>query len=905
MVRTLSDDVRLVIDTLGHVIAAHGGDALFADVEAMRLGAKAARDTPDEAERHDARTRLAETAGRLEPGVALEVARAFTLYFQLVNLAEDAQRTRELRRREAEGGPGSVRDSIHGAIDAVARSGATREQALTALREIKLGYVFTAHPTEARRRTTERLLADVARTLRRRERRALTGLEVAAADRGLRATIEALFEHAAERSERPAVLEEVEAGLWYLRHVMLDAVPRFHRRLRHAFEARFGAIDPLDLPMTVQFGSWMGGDRDGNPFVTAAVTERTLGLHRAIVLERYEQDLEALIDPLAAVDRRLPDHEALDDALERAAAAVPELVGAAERRNPREPLRRLLTFAIGRIQRTRSQSAGGYGRPEDFIEDLVVMRDTLRGAQAMALPDDALLDLILRVRCFGFHLATLDVREDSRVHRRVVAELAGVGDDADRDPATRILELDRIALPRPDDGRPSRPARRLLELFDGLRRLQGRFGPEAIGTYVISMTESEADVLEVLRLAELHGIDRSLDIVPLLETPKDLERAEPLLDALFSHPAYARHLDQRGRVQELLVGYSDSMKQGGMLASRVRVGEAQRAAAAACRRHDVRLRVFHGRGGSVSRGGGPTHRAIYALPRDAFGGQARITEQGEMRAHNFANPDLAVRYLEQTVGAALGVRLEVARGQTDRPEAEAGMLTDVAATSVRAYRALVGDPRLVPYFQTATPFEQIATLTLGSRPTRRGGRAAGLAGLRAIPWVFAWSQSRHVLTGWYGVGSALTDALASDGGETALRALYRDSRFFHDLIENVEMALAKTDLSIASRYAALCDDDETRSLFGTISEEFNRTVSAILRVANRGELLGGDAVLARSITLRNPYVDPLSYLQIEALRRLRKPIEPGDEAGQSARAAWSRVARVTVQGIAAGIRHTG
>jgi phosphoenolpyruvate carboxylase len=233
------------------------------------------------------------------------------------------------------------------------------------------------------------------------------------------------------------------------------------------------------------------------------------------------------------------------------------------------------------------------------------------------------------------------------------------------------------------------------------------------------------------------------------------------------------------------------------------------------------------------------------------------------------------------------------------------MLTDLAATSERAYRALVGDPRLVPYFPTATPFEQIATLNIGSRPTRRGGRAAGLAGLRAIPWVFAWSQSRHVLTGWYGVGSALTDALASDGGETALRALYRDSRFFHDLIENVEMALAKTDLSIASRYAALCDDDETRSLFGTISEEFNRTVSAILTVANRGELLGGDAVLARSITLRNPYVDPLSYLQIEALRRLREPVEPGDEAGQSARAAWSRVARVTVQGIAAGIRHTG
>jgi phosphoenolpyruvate carboxylase len=783
---------------------------------------------------------------------------------------------------------------------AIARAGATRDQALRALSDVKLTFVFTAHPTEARRQTTERLLADVARVLRRRDRRALTALEVAGEDRRLRAAIEALFQHAAERTERPDVLDEVQAGLWYLRHVLLDVGPRFQRRLRHAFEEQFGPVESLELPTPVRFGSWMGGDRDGNPYVTSDVTARTLELHRGIVLDRYARDLERLVDPLAAVAHRLPDHPDLDHALARAAEAVPELVDETVRRNPREPLRRLLTFVMDRIRRTRGFLAGAYDRPAAFLDDLLVMRDVLRRANAEALPDDALLDLIHRVRCFGFHLAAVDVREDSRVHREVVAELVGDPAYPSASSADRIAALGPLALPEEGSRGQSEPVTRLLGLFDTIRRLQRRFGSAAIGTYVISMTESVADVLEVLRLAELHGIDSALDIVPLLETPDDLARAGQLLDALFANDRYARHLDQRGRTQELLVGYSDSMKQGGMLASRVRVAAAQRAAAAVCRRHDVGLRVFHGRGGSVSRGGGPTHRAILALPRDAFSGEARITEQGEMRAHNFANPDLAVRYLEQSVGAAMQVRWE---GASDPPHAatDADTLARLADTSQAAYRAFVDDPRLVPYFRTATPFEHVAALNIASRPARRAGADVGLSGLRAIPWVFSWSQSRHVLTGWFGVGSALSSVLEEPGGQELLGELYRRSRFLRDLIDNVEMALSKTDLPIASRYADLCPDTGTRGLFAVITGEFARTVAAVLHVTGRSELLADDPVLAQSIRLRNPYVDPLSYLQLEALRRLRgEDRTTGDD-----RVAWAKVARVTVQGIAAGIRHTG
>jgi phosphoenolpyruvate carboxylase len=874
---------------------------VYAAVEAIRLAAKEARD-PDAADAGAAaRARLAAVVGRLDPATALEVARAFTLYFQLVNLAEDTQRTRELRRREAEGGPASVGDSIHGAMAAIADAGAARDDALRALADVRLTFVFTAHPTEARRQTTERLLADVALVLRRRDRRTLSALEVAAADRRLRAAIEALFQHAAERAARPDVLDEVRAGLWYLRHVMLDIVPRFQRRLRDAFEQRFGPIDPLDLPVCVRFGSWMGGDRDGNPHVTPAVTARTIELHRDVVLDRYARDLQALVDPLAAADGRLPPHPDLDAALSSAGRTLPELIEETQRRNPHEPLRRLLTFAAARIARTRAFEPGRYDAPAAFLDDLLVMRDVLRRARAEALPDDALLDLIQRVRCFGFHLAALDVREDSRVHREAIGDLLGDVGYASATPRERAAALERLALPKPASAPVSDTSRRLLELFETIRQLQARVGPEAIGTYVISMTESAADVLEVLRLAELHGIADALDIVPLLETPDDLARAGPLLDALFAHPGYARHLDRRGRVQELLVGYSDSMKEGGLLASRVGVAEAQRAAAAVCRRRGVRLRVFHGRGGSVSRGGGPTHRAILALPPEAFTGEARITEQGEMRAHNFANPDLAVRYLEQTVGAAARVRFEQARALPPRPAGEEELLARLAASSRAAYRALVEDPRLVPYFREATPFARIAALNIASRPARRAGGTAGVSSLRAIPWVFAWSQSRHVLTGWFGVGAALSEMLANDRDAGRLRGTLASSRFLRDLVDNVEMALSKTDLPIASRYAALCEDDATRGLFDVISAEFDRTVSAVLRLTGRAELLADDPVLARSIRLRNPYVDPLSYLQVEALRRLRA----AEAAGEGADEAWTRVAHITVQGIAAGIRHTG
>ncbi len=883
---TLSADVRLLGNTLGAVLTAHGGQELFEHVESMRLAAKAAREGDAQAAE-----RLAAEAEALTPDVALEVARAFTLYFQLVNQAEDVHRTRTLRRREIDGVV--VPESLAAVLAELKERGATRAQVLACLRDIRLGFVFTAHPTEARRRTTERLLADVRRVLEDRDRRVLTPTERRKALRELRASVEALWEAATERPERPPVLEEVKAGLWYLRHVLLDAVPRLSRRLARGIGAQFGPIDAAELPVVVRFGSWMGGDRDGNPFVTDGVMERTLEMHRWICVERYLRDIDDLVDPLAANAARLPPDPRLDEALARAAEAVPEEVPVAERRNPHEPLRRLLSYMRARLQRTRSFSAGAYARSEDLVRDLAVVRRVLRRAHAEALPDDRLLDFLQRVRTFGFVLAPLDVREDSRVVSAVVGELLGDQDYSERSLDERRRALRGLRLPRSEENLSAR-ARRLLSLFDTIGRLHARFGRRSVPALILSMTESGVEVLEALRLAQLHGLAGQLDLVPLLETRPALRAAGPILEAIFGDDEYREHLRRRDDRQELLVGYSDSMKEAGTLASRIGVLEAQRAATEVCAEHGVVLRVFHGRGGSTSRGGGPTYRALRALPPEVFSGDAKLTEQGEVRAHHFANPDLAVRYLEQTVGAALLTRWEGRFGHARRQTEPQDLVGDIELLSHRAYRAFVEDPGLLPFFLRATPYEIIAQLNIASRPAKRGDGAFELSQLRAIPWVFAWSQCRAVITGWYGFGSGVGPH------EERVRELYRQWPFFRDLVDNVEMTLAKVDLRIARRYTQLCEDEGARErIFGAIRQEYERTRAAVLNLTGASDLLAADAVVRASIELRNPYVDPLSYLQVEALRRGRAA---RDEAQ---RHAWEAVARVTVQGIAAGLRNTG
>jgi len=897
MARELSDDVRWVGDTLGTVLRAQAGEACFDAVEGMRLAAKRARESELRSEREEAREELARRAGEADPERARDVAHAFALYFQLVNTAEDVHRVRELRRRERERGPAGVEESLAAVLAELCDRGATFDEIREELGRLDVRFVFTAHPTEARRRTTERLLAEVREVIGARDRTRWTPGEEREGERHLRALVEALWQHGPERTEPPEVLDEVHAGLWYVENVLLDTVPRLHRQLRAACEAAYGEKAAGDLPLPISFGSWMGSDRDGHPYVTDDTTERTLALHREIALSRYLRDLDALVDPLAAEAARLPTHAALEAALAEAGAELPEAREETRRRNPREPLRRMLGFVRERLERARLGDPGGYSGPEDLLRDLEVVEDVLRRSGASALADGALRDLVVRVRVFGFHLAALHVREDARVVQDAVAELRGDGGAA-ADPEARVAQLAELELPEREEVL-SDETRRLLSLFRSLRRQQAAFGEAALSTFVVSHCDAAADLLAVFRLAELHDLAGRLDLVPLLESRASLEAAEPLLERIFAHAPYREHLRRRGDVQTALVGYSDSMKESGVLASRVAVRHALRRAERACRRHGVRCRPFHGRGGSVSRGGGPTYRAIQALPGDAFAGELEITEQGEGRALHFGHPDLALRYLEQTVGAALLRRHEVRSGEADDPvdgEEGGALLSALADAGARVYRQRVEDDATLRFFEQCTPFPVIAELNIASRPASRADGSLDLDSLRAIPWVFAWSQCRLVLTGWYGVGAAL-EALAAERGEEPLRRLHEGSRFYRDLLDNVQMTLAKADPAIARRYGRLGTDPEaSRRFLDEATEEFRRTRAGILAASGQAALLDEDPVLQRSIALRNPYVDPLSYLQVEALARRRDGSR--DDA-------WDRVARITVQGIAAGLRNTG
>ncbi len=896
--RTLSQDIRLLGDTLGLVIKQQGGAPLFEAVESMRSAAKQARSAHSDPEREHAASKLSRITGGLGGAEALDVSRAFTLYFQLINLAEDIQHSRELRERALAQGEESLAESYFALVRSLAEQGVSLEEMIAYIRDLDICFVFTAHPTEARRRTTERLLAQAREVLEDLDRRELIPNETRRAERRLEATIEALWQHAAERAKRPDVLDEVKAGLWYIRHVLLDVIPKLQRRLHHALSEAYGPLDALEVPPIVRFGSWMGSDRDGNPFVTDEVTAKTLELQRFIAIDRYLKDLDALIDPLAAAASRLRDHAALSAARARAEDALPELALSAAARNPEEPLRHVVTLMRVRLERTLSESGGAYASASEFMDDLIALRETLLATGARALPNDLLLDLIYRARAFGFSLAALDVREDSRAHQRAIAELLGDPDYATRSDAERLAALERLKVPESWETL-TPETERVLSCFASIADLQRRFGASALPTYAISTTESSVDVIEVLTFATHFGIRDSIDIVPLLEDPSTLARAREILGALYTHPAYVQHLETRGKVQELLVGYSDSMKQGGMLASRVRVLEAQRAAVALSRDHGITLRVFHGRGGSVSRGGGPTYRAIDAMPRDTITAAVKFTEQGEVRAYHFAESDLATRYIEQTVGAQLKAYHESKHDRFAPWQQESELLARLAGTSLRAYRDLIDDPEVLVYYAEATPLDQVTSLNIASRPSKRREGALRLADLRAIPWVFAWAQSRHVITGWYGVGAALA-SFDKDDDRAFLQEAYLRSAFFRDIIDNVAMTLAKADMGIAGRYAALCEDAAlAHRVFERIANAYRETSLEVLNLSDSTALLDHDRRLQASIRRRNPYVDPLSYLQLEALRRLRAAEPPADLVE------WKRVGRVTVHGIAAGMRNTG
>lgn len=898
--KPLRQDVRLLGNLLGEVIRELAGERVFELEERLRILCKRYRSHPTAA-RED---QIRELVAGLPLDDAIQVLRAFTLYFQLVNVAEQHHRLRRRRIHRQEQQPGALDEAVAGLSARVNPGGLA-----ALLGEVDLELVVTAHPTEPNRRTVLNKLDRVAHLLEALDDPLLPDADRTEHVEGLRAEVQALWQTDEVRHRQPTVADELNNALFYFQHSLLPAVPAVHAALSRALGIPLHA-----LPTLVRFGSWIGGDRDGNPNVTPQVTEQALRTTARLALDHHLTAIDRLIDRCSQSMRWLAADPGLDVAAELAALApfhpdARRLLA----RNAEEPFRQFLTIVRLRLEDTRERVTGlweapapapgrGYRSAAALLDDLERLANGLIRVGAFRLAEREVAPLIHQVRAFGLHLATLDLRfhaDDLRTALAAVLRTRGIAlDGLGKDSCQRLLAdlLDGPPLGAADLALGDE-VMRVLEAFRTIRRCQAWIAPEAIQLVVISMAKHASDVLTVQLLAREAEIAH-LGVCPLFETIDDLRDCAAVVSQLLSIPAYRRILADRGDVQDVMVGYSDSNKDGGILPSSWELYQAQGRLAAVARAQGVNLRLFHGRGGTVSRGGGPTHLAIRAQPPGSVDGRIRITEQGEVLAWKYDQPEIAERNLELTLAAVLATVEDDGREPAGMSERTALMERLSAIAFARYRQDVVENPALVRFFRETTPIAFIERLNLGSRPARRRA-ATDLFQLRAIPWVFSWVQSRNFLPGWYAVGSAF-EALLSECPEqlATLRGWYRDWPFFVNFLHNVEVALVKADMAIARRYATLATcSAEGEQVFAMIEAEFLRTTDLVLAITGEARLLDHNRTLQRSVELRNPYVDPLSFLQVELLERAR---QAGEADGVLAEAI-----ALSINGIAAGLRNSG
>ena len=909
----LSEQIHQLGDLLGETLIEQEGQPLFDLVEEVRGLAKAHRSGDAESG-----VRLLERIEALPLPEARGVVQAFSSYFALVNLAEEQARVRVLRRRahaaRAAGRPAD--ETMEAALLSLREQGMSVPEVRELIAQLSVVPVFTAHPTEAKRRTVLLKLGDVAEALDRFDSGALTPEEHDAELAWLRELVVSLWETEETRHTRPTVLDEVRGGLYYFERTLFDLIPEIEARLRRALDAVWPG-EVFDVPHFLTFGSWIGGDRDGNPYVTPAVTEETLREHQKAALRLYRRAFERMHGHLSVAEDRGVSDELLSS-IEKDAALFPHEAKLAVLHYRREPYRQKLSLVYRKLQATLEAAdrpwradhrprPGAYPSAEEFLADLRLVQKSLRTHSGPRLADGRLGTLIAQAELFGFHLATLDLRQHADRHTAAIDEiLARFGvvegyaalDEKDRQ-AALAAEL--------AGGRPITPAHldfsdatnETIETFRLVRRAHERVGPESIQTYIVSMTQGPSDLMAVLLLAKDAGIADGLDVVPLFETAEDLHQARGTLESFFAQPAYRRHLERRGRRQTVMVGYSDSNKHDGYLTAHWELHLAQRALSALCRRNDVSLTFFHGRGGTVGRGGGPANRAVLAQPPESVGGRLRLTEQGETVTTRYANPQLARRHLEQLAHAVIFTSGKRTPPGPSRGGAWQEAMTALSPLAQRAYRGLVESRELIEYFHEATPLDELAQLNIGSRPSRRKP-GSGLEGLRAIPWVFAWTQSRVTLPGWFGLGTAIESWAGEDSERwDTLALMYRGWAFFSTLVDNSQVALRKADMLIAEVYSSLADPDVREKVFPVLRAEHERTVRVLLRLSDQKELLDHAPWLRRAIRVRNPYIDPMNYVQVALLRRLRAHADSPDES------ALREAVLLSVNGIAAGLRNTG
>jgi phosphoenolpyruvate carboxylase len=915
----LRADIRRLGTLLGQTLARQEGQHLLDLVEQIRALV-----------RTDAEAAATELAA-MDVTTGTKLARAFSTYFHLANVSEQVHRARDLRRRRAAQG-----GWLDQAAALIAERGVPADEVAAAVRRLAVRPVFTAHPTEAARRSILSKLRAIADELDAEAAAAALydARSTARADRRLAEVLDLLWQTDELRVDRPDPTDEARNAIYYLRDLYDEAAPQVLEDLSSTLRGLGVETGPTGRPLT--FGTWIGGDRDGNPFVTPQVTREVLLIQHEHGIQATEQAMDALIGEVS-VSRRLRGVSLdLAASLAQDLDALPEVDQRFRRVNAEEPYRLKARCVKAKLANTRLRLGRGlphvpgrdYRGSADLLGDLELMRASLARNSGQLTAVGRLASVIRTVSAFGLHLATMDIREHAEAHHAVLAQLYHrVGEVAEygslsRTDRTKLLG-EELAGRRPlstFDTPLTDAARRTFDVFAAIREAQDRFGPDVIESYIISMTLGVDDVLAAVVLAREAGLvdvasgRARIGFVPLLETPAELEAGGELLDQLLSLPAYRTVVETRGNVQEVMLGYSDSNKEAGITTSQWLIHRAQRALRDVAARHGVRLRLFHGRGGTVGRGGGPTHDAILAQPYGTLDGAIKVTEQGEVISDKYTLPALARENLELTVAAVLQATLlhTAPRQPAESLERWDAAMDVVSGAAYGAYRGLAEHPDLPSYFWAATPTELLGALNIGSRPARRPDSGAGLAGLRAIPWVFGWTQSRQIVPGWFGVGSGLAAARAAGLGNVVAE-MYRRWHFFRTFLSNVEMMLAKTDLGIAGRYVRTLVPETLRPIFDTIEDEYARTVQEVLAVTGSTALLDSNPVLRRTLAIRDTYLEPLHHLQVALLRQYREigalgrvvATAPGARRQPGEATALERALLTTVNGIAAGMRNTG
>ncbi|HEY3331314.1 MAG TPA: phosphoenolpyruvate carboxylase [Capsulimonadaceae bacterium] len=932
-------DVHTLGDALGVVLREQNGQAVFEQVEQLRSIAKNRRaalgeldvEGVDESASANAPS-MDEIVSSMEYAQVVPVLKAFTTYFQLVNLAELKAIVRVNRHRAAQTLDAPRVESIRDAIRLLKEGGVSAEAMAGIVGSLAVRLVFTAHPTEARRQSIQEKLHRISGWLAQFDDPALSAQAIQELHEDITAEVEILWETDEVRSTRLTVIDEARNVLEYFEHTLCDVTPRLYADLEAAL-AEYYPETTFDIPAILKFGSWVGGDRDGNPTVTLDHTNQVLELQRRLALQHYLGDVAELKQRLSESVSYTPPPKPLIDSLWKDQQLMPVIGERVRLRRALEPYRQKAHYVHERLRQTLEGSGpASYASPADFIGDIELMYKSLAASGSRRAAERVIKPLLVKARIFGFHLAHLDIREHKTKYLSALDELATV---AGLPAPSSLSEEERCDLlarelsnPRPllaPKVKLTDETRTTLGLFQLVADNREKYGVNAFGTFIMSMAQGPADVLTMLLLAKEAGLYQPgqsaaaaklpLTIVPLFETISDLEAAPQVLDALLSNPVYRSHVDAQSRQQEVMLGYSDSTKDGGYFTANWKLYVAQKELAKVAAKHGIHLRLFHGRGGAIGRGGGPANKAILAQPGGTIRGRIKITEQGEVIAARYFDHDIAYRNLEQILHAVI-----VASAPTDsstqgqeqeRWETIAARMSEV---SFNHYRQLVyGDPDFITFFTEATPIGELSQLNIGSRPPRRTA-SDKITDLRAIPWVFSWMQSRIVLPGWYSLGTALNDyASAGENNLDDLRTMYEEWAFFSTVIDNAQMSLSKADMDIAERYVSLVKDRAiAERIFGAIKAEFQLARDMVLKITRQDDLLASTPVLQRSIRLRNPYVDPISYLQVELLRRLRELPNETDSAGtvwrelhEAQRRDLRGAVLLSINGIAAGLKNTG